>query len=206
MNRPTHVINIVDGVMDRLAIRREGGNNWCATITPDTDKPGGCDRKFWRNSNVLSGSFVVPDDVKLYDALEVAADERGRGRDDWKKDRLRAFYVIVARCETQIVFEEYRSAKAAMNAAARYREGTGENKHVMFFSTAAVEELVINAGISENGWQLSTGEIIAQPPERMICAGVMWNLVEAIPGKWRYAKQGEPNDSGKSEGGVPEGQ
>ena len=204
MIRPTHVINIVDCVMDKLAVWRKGGNNWCATITPDETKPSGCDRKFWQNSNVSSGSFIVHKDVKLYDAIEVAADERS---ESIRKERWRAFYVIVAMCETQIVFEEYRSSKAAMNAAAKYRDGSKENSYVLFFDMKSVDELIINAGVCEGGWQLTTGEVIVSPPDRMICAGIMWYLAEATPGRWRYTKQGVPNgNAGEGEGSVPKGQ
>ncbi len=193
--RAIRVVGIFDNILKCYLIHRDGGTNWMATITPSDEYACGYNRDFWLFANTPHGTFIVPNNVAVYDVVEAGGDEKksGLANKDKYRDRLRSCFVVLAVDDTQIVVEEYRSGLAAISAAARYKSGEAVPPAINQMSPDCVNEIVLKVRLDGDKWVALNGDTFTEAPSTMIMSGSVWFLShmsrnEAIA-LWHYERQ-----------------
>ena len=172
-------ITIKDHATESVPLFAYGRNNWMATIVTDKTQPIGFDRKFWQLANVEGFCYIVPEGLKVNTPIEMASDENSRDR---MKERKRIYYVVVAISDKEISLEQYATGRAAISAATKKQQ----DKVCPNMFLSDINKLMIIAFMCEVGWQLPSGEIIADPYPNIRVGNYVWVLESAVSGIWTY--------------------
>lgn len=138
--------------------QQNGGKNWCAVISRDSKSPGGLGREFWKQQPGERGYYRIPEAMKPGTPLEFGADQVGKYG---KRARLRRHFVIHSVSPTELILEEYDTAKLAIRQAERHAAGTGNPKNwdvhqcVAMKALGSDNSLVFHKNI---GWSFYRGE------------------------------------------------